>query len=98
MFVTAGTGRSIRRACPFEFFWPAVARGDEEAPPARRQWAEEYSDSAKPRRSATNLYIEELSERTRPYATPIAEARRIVDEATPSLTDALYELRREGRE
>jgi hypothetical protein len=66
--------------------------------PARSQQAEESTDSAKPRRSATELYVAELSERTRPYAKPIAAARRIVDEATPSLTDALYDLRREGRE
>ena len=65
--------------------------------PARREGAEEYRDNAKPPRSATELYVEELSERTRPYAKPIAEARRLVDEATPSLTDALYELRSEGR-
>lgn len=64
---------------------------------SRRQPAEEYPDSAKPQRSATELYIEELSERTHPYAKPIAEARRLVDEAMPSLTHALYELRREWR-
>lgn len=65
---------------------------------ARRERAEEYRHGAKPPRSATELYVEELSERTRPYAKPIAEARRLVDEVTPSLTDLLYELRREGRE
>ena len=65
---------------------------------SRRQRAEEYTDSEKPQRGATELSVEELSERTRPYAKPIAEARRLVDEAIPSLTDALHELRREGRE
>jgi hypothetical protein len=44
---------------------------------------------------AIDRYLEELSDRAA-YAKPAAEARRIVDAATRSLTDALYESRRDG--
>lgn len=55
-----------------------------------------YQEQPEPTPSPTELYVEELARSMGSYAKPAAEARRIIDAATDSLTDALYEMRREG--
>ena len=55
-----------------------------------------YQQQPEPTRSPTEVYVEELARSMGSYAKPAAEARRIIDAATRSLTDALYEMRREG--
>ncbi len=63
---------------------------------AERKPAEGYEDAPKP--SATERYVEELSRMAGGYAKPAAEARRIIDRDSASLTDALYKMRRtDGR-
>jgi hypothetical protein len=49
-------------------------------------------------RTSTERYVDELLRQTGGYARPAREARAIIDKSTGSLTDALYELRRDGAE
>ena len=46
--------------------------------------------------SPTERYVEQLLRMSGSYAMPAAEARNILDKETASLTDALYDMRRDS--
>ncbi|MGH9255892.1 MAG: hypothetical protein ACRD3C_15145 [Vicinamibacterales bacterium] len=65
------------------------------ARPERRR-AENYGGTPDTQPGAADRYVQHLVESMGAYAKPAREARRIVDESAGSLTDALYEIRRDG--
>jgi hypothetical protein len=68
--------------------------------PQRSKRAEERGKTIARRRSpaqsAANAYVDDVLNRLGGYAKSAKDARRVVDGVAPSLTDALYEARRDG--
>jgi len=64
------------------------------SPSAERTGSYDGSERRLPT-TATDIYVEQLWKERGSYARPAREARAVVDKSAGSLTDALYESRRD---
>ena len=61
----------------------------------RTERAGSYGRPSPPTRTSTDLYVEELWKARGSHAKPVREARAVIDKSTGSLTEAIYESRRD---